>query len=251
IKIGDVDGSVVSTLSGQQLHSRFGQRKFVVANSVDYKAGEKVNISLNLDMLAASVGFQFTVKLKEGVDIISVSSESDKLSTDNFGLTKLENGLIAISWHSFDGNEFGVNNRIVIEAITDHEGVVSDALLINSDVVESEAYGADGKVHAIGVKFAYDENAELTYALGQNYPNPFSGETTIWFKTPKFEEVELKIFTIDGKVLLSKKIYASMGLNEVILKSSELGNVGNGLLLYQLIADDYSKTRKMSLTGRR
>src|SRR5690606_31190245 len=158
IKIGDVDGSVVSTLSGQQLHSRFGQRKFVVANSVDYKAGEKVNISLNLDMLAASVGFQFTVKLKEGVDIISVLSESDKLSTDNFGLTKLENGLIAISWHSFDGNEFGVNNRIVIEAITDHEGVVSDALLINSDVVESEAYGADGKVHAVGVKFAYDEN---------------------------------------------------------------------------------------------
>ena len=84
---------------------------------------------------------------------------------------------------------------------------------------------------------------DLANNLGQNYPNPFSGETIISFTITKPAEVNLSLFDINGrlmKVLVNGRREA--GIHTVTFKA---GSVGKGLYFYKLRAGDYSATKRM------
>lgn len=89
-----------------------------------------------------------------------------------------------------------------------------------------------------------------TYSLNQNYPNPFNSKTRIKFGiplSPLYESgfVTLKIFDILGReitVLVNEQL--KPGMYEVDWDAS---NYTSGVYYYQLIAGDYTETRKMVL----
>jgi len=84
---------------------------------------------------------------------------------------------------------------------------------------------------------------DLANNLRQNYPNPFSGETTISFSIVKPVEVNLSLFDINGrlvKVLVNGKRDA--GTHTVSFKA---GSISKGLYFYKLRAGDYSATKRM------
>jgi hypothetical protein len=82
-------------------------------------------------------------------------------------------------------------------------------------------------------------------SLYQNYPNPFNPSTTIEFNLPKSEFVELKVFNILGKEVLT---LVSNKLNQGNHTYTFDGkNLASGIYYYQLVAGDYREVKKMIL----
>jgi hypothetical protein len=83
------------------------------------------------------------------------------------------------------------------------------------------------------------------YYLGQNYPNPFNPNTSIIFKVRDSKFIQLKVYDILGKELLTlvdKKL--APGTYEISFDGSKLSS---GTYFYRLSADNYVDTKKMLL----
>ncbi|GEM_PF-4759393 len=90
-------------------------------------------------------------------------------------------------------------------------------------------------------------NIELpgSFALSNNYPNPFNAQTNISFDLPKASKVNLTIYNLLGqkvKTLVDKSLPA--GQHTVIW---DAGNYASGVYFYKLQAGDFVTTKKMNL----
>jgi hypothetical protein len=79
--------------------------------------------------------------------------------------------------------------------------------------------------------------------LLQNYPNPFSAETTIAFTLPRSMEATITIYNIAGQLVKTIHAQFEKGDNKVSL-SDELFSSG-GIYYYQLKTADYQNTKRM------
>jgi len=93
-------------------------------------------------------------------------------------------------------------------------------------------------------------SAPREFALQDNYPNPFRGQTQIRFQLPQTEDVQLVIYNLLGrevKRLANQKLNAGYHT----LSWNALDNSGhpapNGVYFYKLITPSFSSTRKMVL----
>jgi hypothetical protein len=85
---------------------------------------------------------------------------------------------------------------------------------------------------------------QSTYALDDNYPNPFNPSTTISYSLPKSANVSLKIFNALGQevaVLVNEQ--KPPGYYQVRWNA----NVPSGFYLYRLRAGEFVETKKMVL----
>ena len=119
-------------------------------------------------------------------------------------------------------------------------GNLEDMIHLTSRVTEAEAYTPDGEI--LDVKLGHtDTNAE--FALYQNEPNPYKGNTLIGYDLPKASNVTLTIFDITGKVVYLREHESVKGYNTISVNSKELPSVG--VMYYRLDAREYTATKKM------
>ncbi|MCB0284722.1 MAG: T9SS type A sorting domain-containing protein, partial [Calditrichaeota bacterium] len=88
-------------------------------------------------------------------------------------------------------------------------------------------------------------NTLSSFHLKQNFPNPFNPITTITFYLPKTQNVSLKVYDNQGKLvdsILNQKL--SQGNHEY---SWDANQFASGVYYYQLISDDFVNTKKMLL----
>ncbi len=93
-----------------------------------------------------------------------------------------------------------------------------------------------------------DKAADTGYSLGQNFPNPFTKNTSISFTIPKETYVSLKVYSVLGKEIaeLAGKDFKA-GKHTVDFNSKDLSN---GLYFFTIKADEFSQTRKMYLQNK-
>ena len=83
------------------------------------------------------------------------------------------------------------------------------------------------------------------FKLEQNYPNPFNPATTIKFSVPQMEQVNLKVYDLLGReviTLVNEEKYP--GTYEVKFDGSSLAS---GMYIYSFRAGDFIQTKKMIL----
>ncbi|MEL6822763.1 MAG: FlgD immunoglobulin-like domain containing protein, partial [Calditrichota bacterium] len=95
-----------------------------------------------------------------------------------------------------------------------------------------------------------DEVVE-SYVLRQNYPNPFNPTTRISFSLPAAEEVSIRVYDINGKLirtLLSGQMNA--GTHELYWNGRTDANesVSSGVYFYIMETESFTQSRKMILT---
>lgn len=115
--------------------------------------------------------------------------------------------------------------------------VSSLGLVLSNSSTSDNKYG---KIINIGVG---DNNFETT--LSQNYPNPFNPQTKIRFTLDQPGHVELRIYDSTGRLvttLINEQLPA--GLYEPVFDGSELAS---GIYFYQLITNNKSQTKQMTL----
>lgn len=83
------------------------------------------------------------------------------------------------------------------------------------------------------------------YSLSQNYPNPFNPSTVIKFTLPEAQNVNLTVFDILGREVISLvNEHKNSGTYEVNFDATELSS---GVYFYRLVTDNFSDTKRMLL----
>jgi hypothetical protein len=110
-------------------------------------------------------------------------------------------------------------------------------------------YTMDGQ-HFTGKRLVTVEPIPEIFALGQNFPNPFNPITTIFYDLPVDGKLELVIYDILGrKVLTLINGFQEKGYKTVQWKGLDQNGikVSSGIYFYQIQTKDFVKTRKMVL----
>jgi hypothetical protein len=95
-----------------------------------------------------------------------------------------------------------------------------------------------------------DEAPVLANYMDQNFPNPFNPVTTIRFGIKVRGPVELKIYTVEGKLVATLiDDLLDAGAYEIPWsgKNSRGSSVASGIYFYRLVANDFVRTKKMVL----
>lgn len=81
------------------------------------------------------------------------------------------------------------------------------------------------------------------FQLGPNYPNPFSGSTTIAYTIPERSDITIRIYDKSGHIVdeICEGIKPK-GTYRIYYKANHLSS---DLYFYQLITDKLSITKKM------
>ena len=90
-----------------------------------------------------------------------------------------------------------------------------------------------------------DDGAPLTFDLKRNYPNPFSGQTTIAFEIPQAEHVLIEVIDVAGRrvaVLVDEQLDAAR--HEVQWNANGLAS---GVYLYRMRAGSFTKTLRTTI----
>ena len=144
-------------------------------------------------------------------------------------------------------------------AIIDHEGSIrfKTSFLIPMDELRDEVVLAladlppiEEEVVETAVEMSAQASVPQAFALAQNAPNPFNGNTVIRFALPQPSQVELTIYNLLGQpVAVLVQGPSAAGTFSVRWDGRDQAGraVTSGVYLYQLRADGYTEVRKLLL----
>ncbi|MEO0340503.1 MAG: T9SS type A sorting domain-containing protein, partial [Bacteroidota bacterium] len=238
MKIGDVNGSVIL-----DLQPRSNEVFQVVASAQDnqLKAGEDYEIVLSGRDLAAVQGFQFTMALASGVEIVDI--HYGQLQAPNLGVFQ-ERGMITVSWDAQE--EIAKEELLRLLVRPSAAMALSDVLSITSRMTKAEAYNGNAEKMAVSLSVESSDLGKVT-KLYQNQPNPFEGETQIRFELAEASATVISIQDMMGRTVKVVRGDFGAGLHEVRLKNTDLPAAG--IYYYTLEAGEFKATRKMILVG--
>ena len=250
IKIGDINCSAAPNDivgSGNDRNAN-GEMVFTTADQ-QLKAGETYRIDFNAEDFNEVHGFQFTLSFDaNAIEFKQIEAgELSNISEANFGLHKLNEGIITASWNALqnaqsveDGSELFSFSFTALQ-----DGQLSDLISLNSRFTKAEGYDNNGLLD-LDLKFT-DEGAivEAQFELFQNQPNPFKDETVVGFNLPESGKATFKVFDISGRVIKMVEGDFSKGYNEISINRSELQS--SGVLYYQLESAEHIASKKMVL----
>jgi len=248
VKIGDLNYSAeTNNLLGADDRS-FDDELLFIAENQQFTRGEIVEVNFSSTNFKDIIGFQFSLKFDENsLEFLEVQNGNlTDLEESNFGFNQLEKGILTSSWHSAE-NAIRLNEKETIftlkfEALTD--GSLANLLTINSVATQAEGYNLAEDLLDVQLEFSGETIAEKDqFELFQNQPNPFAEQTAIEFYLPESGDVQLTIFDLSSKVLLSKTEYFTKGNQKMRVESAEIE--ANGVLYYRIETEGGTATRKM------
>ncbi len=85
----------------------------------------------------------------------------------------------------------------------------------------------------------------FNYTLYQNYPNPFNPVTTIRFQVPVTEKVELKVYDMLGREVMT--LFNKVAPAGIVDVDFNAGNLASGIYIYRIKAGDFISAKKLML----
>ena len=240
IKIGDVNGSVSANATSVDTRNTVGSLTLATADQ-DVTTGASVSVPVSAENFKDILGFQFTLHTT-GLALSAIDAGTIDMTTENVGV---HDDLLTASWHK----AAAVNASDVLFTLhftATQSGKLSEMLRLGSRVTMAEAYNSAEELLEVALTFAGGAvvpGSIEDYALFQNVPNPFKGETVVSFTLPRAMEATLTIFDVTGKVVYDVEGDFAAGFNEVTLVQRQLG--ATGVLYYRLDAEDFTATKKM------
>ncbi len=123
--------------------------------------------------------------------------------------------------------------------------LLNPTTLVHSEVQQSYSGNVTGNV---GIKNA--NSFVKDYYLSQNFPNPFNPKTNIKFSIPKNTFVQLKIYDILGKEIVTLcKQFLQRGIYNVEFDIQHVGasSLPSGTYFYTLRTSEFTSSKRMTL----
>jgi hypothetical protein len=247
VKVGDLNNTVVANANQVVIRGAREEIKVNANAKAEVRTGERFEIEVTIP--AEMLGFQWTLDL-DGMNYAGI--ESDFLGNENVGV---HDGQITMSFAHAEIAGFipaSTTFKLTFEATKD--GRPSAMIRVSSDITETEGYilvpassTFDKAIKIVDLSLDFN-NIGVTeeYALYQNEPNPFIGQTIIGFELPKSMSASMTIYDVTGKVVKTIEGDYAAGYNTVSLNSTDLRS--GGVYYYHLTAGEFTASKKMIVT---
>ena len=240
VKMGDVDYSN----DPSQAAGRSGKALVFNVDNVELIAGNQYRVDFKANNFNDITGYQFTLNFdKNAMRVLNVESGALEVTADNFGLNRIDEGMLTTSWNGAEGMSIA-SGEVVFSLIVEatEAASLSDAITVNSRITSAEAYNSADQIHDVSLSFT-NGAVETGFALYQNEPNPFKEVTQVGFNLPESMSATLTVYDVTGKVLKVVEGDYVKGYNQVSLKKADLKVTG--VLYYQLDTEAFTATKKM------
>lgn len=241
VKIGDVSGNAMPNSQALQGRSYVGSL-VLKAEDQSLEAGQRCEVPIRAEDLQAIDGYQFSLSFDpESLRLVDVRHG---ITTDeHFGFALLNEGALTTSWNpegDFRPEPEEVLFTLVLEAR--RSGSLKDLLRIGTRYTPAEAYTAQGELLDVALQFGGEQVLSDSYALYQNQPNPWRGQTQIGFYLPVASEVLLSVRDASGRMLKLVRGEFGAGTHQVRIEADQLPS---GVLYYTLETPHFTDTKKM------
>ena len=250
VKTGDVNSSAnpVNKPSGPTPNLVWKVQDHVLEQDATITAEFRTENFDNL--LALQFGIHFDPTMLEFLQIETIAGSPMQMG--NFGLYKLDEGEIRAFLALAEGKTIanGTPSFRLKFKVLQGGSKLSDVLQLNNAVLLGECYLSDytpgpvGLVYESQISGTKDLDAS-TFSLLQNRPNPFRDKTVIGFILPEDCEAQIRIFDINGRLVMEQKGLFARGYNEQEFQLD--GILGDGIMYYELVTPYGALSKKMSL----
>ena len=238
IKMGDVNGNAKPSNLVEAENRRTKGIFEITTEDKDLKAGETYKVTFSTKQLPEIQGYQFTL----AYDNLKVEKlHSGIAGIENFGLHKMDEGMITTSWNQLATNNQQRATLFTLDFIAQKDGKLSEQLSIIDRPTPMEVYNGNGNLMRVQLRFTmplYNKQFELF----QNQPNPFKEQTEIGFYLPSDSEVQLILRDELGRILKVIKMDGKAGNNRLEITKSQLPN---GFIYYELLTKFGAQGKKM------
>ena len=241
MKIGDLNNTVQA--NAMQVEIR-GAREDVKAKADAQRVERGEEVSVTITIPADIVGFQWTLDL-DGLAYTGIESADGKIGDGHVGIHRDQ---LTMSYARTESDEEVV---FTLNFTAEQSGELSEMISVSSDITEAEAYDASEEIYNIDIEFVDPVNLSEVewFALYQNEPNPFRGQTMIGFTLPESMSATLNIFDELGQLVKEIKGDYSAGYNKILIDRKDLP--ATGVVYYHLQAGEFMASKKMVLVEQR
>ena len=243
IKIGDINNS--ATINAHEPNVELRTTKILALETEWNRNQEIVTLPIYATDFENISGYQFTIKFDySNLSLDGIAAGELPVNEQNFGLHKLDNGIITTSWHTSTPIQVDVRKPLFsLKFKLKNEVIEPKYVTLSSEITASEAYDISLRKMDIKLTNRTRENNTFTYELRQNVPNPFNDNTNISFVLPEKANAKLTFSDISGKVL--KTIAGEFNKGENILTLSKQDVGVSGMIIYKIESGSYTDTKKM------
>ena len=247
VKVGDVDLNAKANFNGGAIEQRTVGTLSFRAEDAQLVAGQTIEIPVRAKDFTNISGYQMTIDFNQNaMDFAGMKPGALNLTSEDFGTDHVSEGILTTIWDEANGVTVA-NNEVLFTLVFNAKADVSlsSVMTANSKLTSAMAVNSTNDVLDVNLEFTTNTGvvASGQFELMQNTPNPFSSVTNIKFNLPEAGKAQLTVYDVTGKVVYTKAIDAHKGLNELTVNKNQLGTAG--VLFYQLVAGDYSATKKM------
>jgi hypothetical protein len=194
-------------------------------------------------------GIQFTLEFDtKAFDFIGLEGNAFAINESNFGIQKVEDGIITFSYNENGAKEIMAGTELLtIRLMSKKSGMVQlgQDISISDKITKAEAYSErESGLQTMGLDLVERNTVALTgFDMYQNVPNPWTNSTSIGFELPIDGIVGLRILDITGRLLYESNKFFMAGFNEFKVSGSELP--ANGILYYEMTTGNETMKAKM------
>jgi len=219
VKIGDINGSAIGeTADGRE--SGHADLRVISERS----EGDLVSLKLSFGQPVA--GSQFELQF-DGLELLEAASAGN-ISQDNLYINIPGNTLSVVT-------ESAENLEITLKCRQTKTGSLPEMVTFCTRRLQPEVY-IGKQAYPLSLSFP-----EITgFELYQNRPNPFSEETAVPFNMEAAGEATLRVFDINGKLLLVRTGACMKGMNQFTV-----AGLPQGVMYYEVEAGQRKSVGKM------
>lgn len=241
VKIGDVNGNASPNSFGTfNAETRSGETYILTVEDEEEKGISKARFGS--DSETSILGFQMTLNFDRFNTYITDVVPNEEIS-DYFGAF-IGDGYITISLalpNEMDASSLAYFFEVEYDGSIDKHTNNFD---LSSEILTSEAYTFDGIVN---LRLDNVEEAIIfdSFTVAQNKPNPWSNETLIDINLPTDGNVNMLVFSSDGKLVYEFNEYRHAGFNQILISESNLA--AGGIYHYKVTAGNQTVTKRFLL----
>ena len=244
VKVGDVNNSVIANAQQELVEKRDLSAFDLEVDENNNSVGATEKITFSSEQLDDIDGLQMTILFDtEKVDLVGFIPHASDLNSNHINTEMMLQGVFNMSWNKTQKSESKELFSLIVQY--KENAWTSDVMKVSTEnYIIAEAYQAN-VVQDVRLRFENNMIEAQDFHVYQNLPNPWTENTTIKYYIPQDDGVILNVYDVNSRLILTKEMQASEGINEIVLSRAELKD--SGLMYYEIVTPNNRKISKMIL----
>jgi hypothetical protein len=206
-------------------------------NNINVGSDQEVRIPIRVKNFKEMLGMQYTLNFNsKALELKGI--EQNKLNVE-YGINRAKEGKISFLWNDEKGiAKTLADNSLLMELVfVKKASFTQEDLTLSNDIASIEAWDGNLQKHTV-VKTSGSIQQKQEIAIAKEnwdvIPNPSTdGKLKVSINLQSTKEVELKLTSLDGKMLMQQKLSGKKGLNNYSINLQSQMKLAKGVYYLQ------------------